>query len=104
MHRPVAAEYETQLKIELANGSRVICLGRDNGYVIHSLRHSFETIAVNAGIPQRVVDAWLGHTADRSMAAVYYHLSNEESQKFMGMVPFGTGAPAASAGNKERAS
>jgi hypothetical protein len=26
MNRPVRADYETQLKIELANGSRVICL------------------------------------------------------------------------------
>src|SRR4051794_33432491 len=26
INRPIRAEYETQLKIELANGSRVICL------------------------------------------------------------------------------
>ena len=77
--------------------------GRESGFVIHSLRHSFETICVNAGIPQRVVDAWLGHTSDRSMAAVYYRLSDEESQEFMLVVPFGTSAPAASAG-KEKAS
>lgn len=72
-------------------------IGREKGFVIHSLRHSFETICINAGIPQRVVDAWLGHTSDRSMAAVYYHLSDEESQKFMLSVPFGAGEPAASA-------
>jgi integrase len=75
--------------------------GRDNGYTIHSLRHSFETICVNACIPQRVVDAWLGHASDRSMAAVYYHLSDEESQKFMLMVPFVTGASAAIAGMED---
>lgn len=74
-------------------------VGRDSGFVIHSFRHSFETICINAGIPQRVVDAWLGHS-DRSMAAVYYHLSDEESQKFMHAVPFGTGAPAVSAGKE----
>jgi integrase len=75
-------------------------VGRENGFVIHSLRHSFETISVNAGIPQRVVDAWLGHTSDRSMAAVYYRLSDDESQRFMYSVPFGTGAPAACAGKE----
>ncbi len=62
--------------------------GRDGGFTVHSLRHSFETIAVNAGIPQRVVDTWLGHHSDRSMAAVYYKLSDEEWQKFMQQVPF----------------
>jgi integrase len=64
--------------------------GRESGYVIHSLRHSFETITINSGIPQRVVDAWLGHTSDRSMGAVYYHLSEVESQRFINLVPFGT--------------
>lgn len=77
--------------------------GRENGYVIHSLRHSFETICINAGIPQRVVDAWLGHTSDRSMGAVYYRLSDEESQRFMQQVPFGTSVSAANA-DKERVS
>lgn len=58
--------------------------GRDaNGFTIHSLRHFVETHCVNAGIPQRVIDTWLGHKSDRSMAAVYYHLSDEESQHFM---------------------
>ncbi len=58
--------------------------GREtNGYTIHSLRHFFETFCVKAGVPQRVVDAWLGHSSDKSMAAVYYSLSDEESQRFM---------------------
>ena len=57
--------------------------GIKNGYVIHSLRHSFETICVNGGIPQRVVDAWLGDTSDRSMAAVYYRLGALGSTSFL---------------------
>jgi integrase len=72
--------------------------GREGGYTLHSLRHFFETFTVNEGIPQRVVDAWLGHGSDRSMAAVYYKLTDEESQRFMKQVPFGTGVPAADAG------
>src|SRR5262249_23222213 len=40
--------------------------GRAGGFTLHSLRHFFETFAVNEGIPQRVVDTWLGHRSDRS--------------------------------------
>jgi integrase len=63
-------------------------VGREHGFVIHSLRHFFETFTVNAGIPQRVIDNWLGHRFDKSMAAVYYRLRDEESQSFMAKVPF----------------
>lgn len=70
-------------------------VGRESGFVIHSLRHFFETFTVNAGIPQRAIDAWLGHSSDKSMAAVYYRLRDEESQSFMIKVPFGTGVSAA---------
>jgi integrase len=60
------------------------------GFTLHSLRHFFETFTVNAGIPQRVVDTWLGHRSDRSMASVYYRLADDDSQKFMRRVPFTT--------------
>lgn len=75
--------------------------GRDGGFTIHSLRHSFETICVNAGIPQRVVDTWLGHRSDTSMASIYYRLSDEDSQKFINQVPFGAGEPPAHGGESE---
>ena len=54
-----------------------------DGYTILSLRHFFETYSVNTGVPQRVVDAWMGHAGDKSMSAVYYHLSDTDSQQFM---------------------
>ncbi|MDB5306859.1 MAG: hypothetical protein JWO38_1061, partial [Gemmataceae bacterium] len=38
--------------------------------------------------PQRVIDTWLGHRSDKSMAAVYYRLRDEDSQSFMAKVPF----------------
>jgi integrase len=66
-------------------------VGREDGFVIHSLRHFFETFTVNADIPQRVIDTWLGHRADRSMAAVYYKLADADSPSFMTRVPFGAG-------------
>jgi len=75
--------------------------GRDaNGYTTHSLRHFFETFCVNSGIPQRVVDTWLGHTSDKSMGFVYYQLSDQDSQTFMTRVPFSAG-PAPAQTNKE---
>jgi integrase len=73
-------------------------IGRAGGFTVHSLRHLFENITVNAGIPQRVVDTWQGHRSDKSMAAVYYRLGDAESQEFMKKVPFGTGEPAADVG------
>ena len=63
-------------------------IGRKHGFVIHSLRHFFETFTVSAGIPQRVFDTWLGHRADKSIAAVYCRLCDEDSQAFMAKVPF----------------
>ncbi len=59
-----------------------------DGIVIHSLRHSFETIAVNSNIPQRVIDTWLGHSGDQSMGSVYYRLDDASSQDFMARVGF----------------
>lgn|GEM_PF-790572 len=76
--------------------------GRRSGFVTHSLRHFFETFTVNAGIPQRVIDTWLGHNADKSMAAVYYSLGDAESQAFMLKVPFGTGPTAAGTETHQR--
>lgn len=75
-------------------------VGREAGYVIHSLRHFFETFCVHAGVPQRVIDTWLGHRGDKSMAAVYYRLRDEESLAFMSRVPFGMGAPVAETGEE----
>jgi integrase len=72
---------------------------KHHGLVLHSLRHFFETICVNAGVPQRVVDNWMGHASDRSMASFYYSLSDDESQRFVKSVPFGSGTPPADGGN-----
>jgi integrase len=71
------------------------------GFTFHSLRSFFKTFCVNSGIPREVVDKWQDHSGDRRPTAgdLYYKLSDEDSQKFMKMVPFGTGTPAANAGN-----
>jgi integrase len=73
---------------ELA-GSLGVRVGRkDDGLVVHSLRHFFETCCVNSRVPQLVVDAWMGHAGDGSMARVYYGRSDGASRKFMRGVRF----------------
>jgi integrase len=66
-----------------------IAAGRGVGFTFHSLRSSFKTICIHAGIPREVVDVWQNHAPDRAASHVYYKLSAEESQRFMRMVPFG---------------
>ena len=61
----------------------------DSGAVRHSLRHFFETACVNAGVPQQVVDAWMGHGPGRVMLVFYYTLHIPVSQRCMQQVPFG---------------
>jgi hypothetical protein len=72
--------------------------GRAEGFTNHSLRHAFRAFCINSRIPREVVDAWQGHSPDRSAGGAYYRLSPEASQRFMTQVPFGTGEPA----NKRR--
>jgi integrase/recombinase XerD len=71
------------------------------GFTLHSLRHFLETHCVNARIPQGVVDTWLGHRSDKSMAANYYRLGDMESQQFMREVPFGSVTSTAAAVEEE---
>ena len=49
---------------------------------------------------REVVDKWQDHSGDRRPTAgdLYYKLSDGDSQKFMNLVPFGTGKSAADAG------
>ena len=72
----------------------------DGKLTIHSFRRFFRTLTTNAGVPREVVDAWMGHRSDRSMASVYYRLTDEASQEWMSRVPFGDGEPAADVGEK----
>ena len=63
--------------------------GRKQGMVVHSFRHFFETAAVNAGVPQPVVDRWMGHALDRTvMANVYYGFDGQISQEKITLISF----------------
>jgi integrase len=66
-----------------------IGVGRKNdGLVIHSLRHFFETQAVDSGIPQFVLDSWMGHVGHSTTGRLYYGLTDEKSQRYMKQVRF----------------
>jgi integrase len=68
-------------------------IGREAGYTLHALRRFFETFCVNSRVPQRAVDVWMGHRSDRSMAVIYYSISETESQAMMASVPFRLTSP-----------
>jgi len=69
--------------------SQGITIGRKNdGLVIHSLRHFFETQAVDSGIPQFVLDTWMGHVGHETTGRLYYGMSDEKSQDYIKKVNF----------------
>ena len=51
----------------------------------HTLRHSFASICAMKGIPQSIIDSWMGHQTDE-MRARYRHLFPEETNEAMGKV------------------
>ena len=61
---------------------------RDDGLVVHSLRHFFETRCVDSLVPQFVVDAWMGHAGHASMGRVYYGRRDAKSKRDMKRVRF----------------
>ena len=61
---------------------------KGQGYTLHSLRHFFETHCVNHGVPQVLVDRWMGHSTKRSMGATYYDDDQEKAREFIQRVPF----------------
>jgi integrase len=64
-------------------------VGRKNdGLVIHTLRHFFETQAVDSGVPQFVLDGWMGHVGHGTTGRLYYGQTDEKSQRYMRQVEF----------------
>ena len=65
---------------------------KNGGFVLHSLRSSFKTIAINAGVPREIVDLWQGHKSHRPTASDgYYAPTDEDHQRFIRLIPFGDG-------------
>lgn len=66
-----------------------IPIKRENaGIVIHSFRDFMEISCVNSGVPQFVIDAWMGHAGGRTQGQTYYGLTAEVSKDWMSKVKF----------------
>lgn len=86
--RPLSTKTLHARFVKLA-GSLGLPTGRGTGYVVHSLRHFFETRCVNGRVPQVVVDRWMGHRPNGAMGDLYYALDDAQSRTFMAEVKFG---------------
>jgi integrase len=58
------------------------------GLVFHSLRHFFETECVDSGVPQFVVDLWMGHAGQKLTGRLYYGHTDAKSQGLMKTIKF----------------
>ena len=82
-----AAHIETSVKIE---GRRT----RTPEATFHSLRHTFVSLAANAGVPLPVVQAIVGHSST-AMTRHYYHENEDVLRQAVAAIPaIGTGAAA----------
>ncbi len=61
---------------------------KKQGLVVHSLRHFFRTFCTNTIKVERAIDVWMGHVGQATTGALYYQLSDHESQNLMNQVPF----------------
>lgn len=50
-------------------------------YTIHELRHTFATNCLEAGIPIKQVQVWLGHSSSKITSDIYTHISSDFEQK-----------------------
>jgi len=67
-------------------------------YSMHSFRHTFCSIAVNAGIPLATIQAIVGHSTS-DMTAHYSHISMESKQKAVSALEFAAPSSFALKGN-----
>lgn len=70
----------------------------EHGLTVHCLRGFFRSFCINNGIPQRVVDEWMGFSRAHEVSDAYYVLTDEESQAWMKKVPFNNAEDASDGG------
>ena len=49
----------------------------------HTLRHSFCSNAARLGVPDSIIDGWMGHNGDEAIKKRYRHLFPSDKEKFM---------------------
>ena len=49
----------------------------------HVLRHSFCSNCARRGVPDAIIDAWMGHRGDEAIKKRYRHLFPSDKQSFM---------------------
>lgn len=59
----------------------------DQGLTLHALRRTFKTACLDAGVPEPLVNIWLGHEDASGMNKHYYR--PQQAHQWMARVPFG---------------
>lgn len=75
---PHGLEVPERMKVvDIRNGMKA----KYHGHTPHDTRHTFTTLAVQAGIDQRIIDALVGHVQNNSISlSVYTHIPPEAMQ------------------------
>lgn len=68
-------------KRDLARTVRAAGIGKSLS--LYSLRHTFATVALSAGVPIKIVSEWLGHTTIQQTADTYGHVDSGVSGDWM---------------------
>ena len=68
-------------KSDLARTVRAAGIGKSLS--LYSLRHTFATVALSAGVPIKIVSEWLGHTTIQQTADTYGHVDSGISGDWM---------------------
>lgn len=59
------------------------------GIVIHSLRHTYATRCVEAGVPPATLQKWMGHSSISITLDVYTHISDEFKRQSVSSLNYG---------------
>ena len=62
---------------------------KDQGMTFHALRRFFKSACYDAGVPQPLVDRWVGHSTKNDINHHYYRPTRSSSAEWMSRVDFG---------------
>jgi len=73
---------ERQLLLRLKEVCKELKFAKAEEFKLHSFRHHFASLCANHAVAYRKALSWLGHS-DSSILALYYHLTDSDSQAAM---------------------